>query len=407
MRNAAAALAAFLRRLIASPHQRSVGSPVVPPVNGTAPMRLLVVANALIPTVQLALLHPLRELVEAGDVSIDFLTEEQLKQQFGKNARSAEAARWFTRRLKDSRATCLLICRYSGPFAREALAFGREHGVPSIYCVDDDLLNVPREIGAAKFEYHNHPLRLDAVRFLLENTDLVYCSNTRLAARLERLGIHRDSYVGELFCAGSVLAPPRERHATTMGYMGFDHAHDFEVALPAVVRSLRQNPHLRFELFGKIARPPQLAEFGDRVVQLPVVADYEAFLRALADRAWDIGICPLARTPFNEVKNINKWIEYTSTGTAVVATRGMIYDECCADGCGWLADDDGWDVALQTLVRDAGIRVEQIRRAQRRLAEDYSPARLREQVLDAMAEAGRRHAVTAWTQRTHTERDGT
>jgi glycosyltransferase involved in cell wall biosynthesis len=395
MRSLASALANAVRRIVPLPSRRRPVEPDLPASNPDAPLRFLVLANAMLPTLQLALVHPMRALVESGEVGIDFLTEEQLKQRFGKDTRSPEAAAWFHRRLAESRATCLFVCRYSGPFARDAIAFARDHAVPSIYCIDDDLLNVPREIGQAKFEYHNHPLRLEAVRACLEGADLVYCSNARLAARLEQLGIQRAPYVGKLFCAGTVIAPPREGPALTMGYMGFDHAHDFEVALPAVVRALRHNPGLKFELFGRIARPPQLQEFGERVVQLPVVADYEGFLRALADRAWDIGICPLARTAFNQVKNVNKWIEYTSVGTAVVATRGMIYDECCADGCGWLANDGDWDEALQTLIDDDELRVQQVRRAQRRLDEEYSLDRLREQVLDAVAEAGRRHSAVA------------
>ena len=389
MRNPVPAIARLLRQAL-QPSAAWRASAASLPLNPDAPARLLVIANAVIPTVQLALVQPLRALVDAGQVSIEFLTEEQLKQKFGKRLRAPEAGgAWFGQRLAESRATCVLLCRYSGPFAREVVDFAWDRGVPSIYCIDDDLLNVPWEIGAAKFKYHNHPLRLDAVRFLLENTDLVYCSNQWLAARLERLGIRRQLYVGKLFCAGAVIATPRRRTAVTMGYMGFDHAHDFEVALPAVVRALRQNPQLRFELFGKIARPPQLEEFGTRVIQLPVVADYDDFLKALAAREWDIGICPLARTPFNEVKNINKWIEYTSAGTAVIATRGMIYDECCTNGAGWLADDDGWDEALQALLSDTERRVELVMTAQRRLVEEYSIERLRAQVLDAMAAADR------------------
>lgn len=394
MRHAAASIARRLRQALA-PAAPAAGPPVLPAVNPQAPVRLLVIANALIPTVQLSVVQPLRASVEAGEASLAFLTEEQLKQRFGKQARSAEAGAWFRQQLEQSRATCLFICRYSGPFAREAVAFARERGIGCVYCLDDDLLNVPREIGQAKFEYHNHPLRLEAVRFLLENADVVYCSNERLARRLAALGIAHKPFVGALFCAGAVLQPPVDRPARTLGYMGFDHAHDFEVALPAVVRALRHNPELKFELFGRIARPPQLAEFGDRVVELPVVADYDGFLRALADRAWDIGICPLARTPFNEVKNINKWIEYTSVGTAVVATRAMIYDECCADGCGWLADDDGWDEALQALIGDSGRRVRQVEAAQRKLAQRYSLARLRAQVLDVVAAAGSERARAA------------
>lgn len=345
----------------------------------SAPERLLVIANSVMPTVRLGIVLPLRELVDGGQISIEFLTEEQLKCSFGKAVREPEAAAWFKKRLAQSGATKLVFCRYSGPFAKVGVEFARAQGIATLYVIDDDLLNVPHEIGQAKFEYHNHPLRLDAVRFLLENSDRVYCSNMRLAERLRSHGIEANFFVGDVFCAGTVIAAPRQRPARKMGYMGFDHEHDFKVALPAVVRAMREFPDLQFELFGKIPRPPELLEFGVRVVQLPVVQDYESFLSALAEREWDVGICPLARTPFNEVKNINKWIEYTSVGTAVVATAGMIYDECCAEGAGLLVDDDQWEEALYTLLVDTERRVRQIKTAQDKLKREYSLDRLRSQ----------------------------
>jgi len=353
----------------------------------SAARRLLVIANSVIPTVQLSIVQPLRELVDDGLICIEFLTEEQLKRGFGGAARGKEAATWFKQRLAQSSATEIVLCRYSGPFASEAIEFARAQSIAALYVIDDDLLNVPWEIGQAKFDYHNNPRRLNTVRYLLNESDVVYCSNERLARRLEQAGIVRDFFFGPLFCAGSALQAPREGQTLTLGYMGFDHDHDFKVALPAVVRLLRNNPHLNFELFGKIARPLELAEFANRVIELPVVPNYEAFLTSLASRRWDIGLCPLARTPFNEVKNINKWIEYTAVGTAVVATRGMIYDDCCADGCGWLVNDGEWDEALQALATDPVRRLRQVQAAQRRLEEDYSVSALRTQVLEALTRA--------------------
>lgn len=359
----------------------------LPEPNPAARIRLLVIANARIPTVQLSLLQPLAGLISAGEVSLDFLTEADLRKRFGPDSRSAQARRWFNQRMRDSRANCFFICRYSGPFSGDVTLYANNAGIGSIYCIDDDLLNVPRELGAAKWAYHSDPLRLDAVRHLLEQTDLVYVSNERLAKRLRELGIWRDFFVGTLFCSGRVLQPPRGGSALTLGYMGFDHDHDFEQALPAVARLMRRNPQLRLELFGRITRPPVLSAFGDRVIELPVVEDYAAFLRALAARRWDIGICPLARTRFNAVKNVNKWIEYTSVGAAVVATRGMIYDDCCGAGCGWLVDEAGWDTALQTLTDDSIRRVHQVEAAQRRLARDYSPEALCDQIMTLIARA--------------------
>lgn len=351
----------------------------------TAPLRLLVVANGMIPTLQLCLLTPLAKLIDSGECFVDFLTDQQLKERFGKRLRSAEAWAWIAERWRRANPTYVVFCRYSGPHAESMLTLAKSNSVPSLYCIDDDLLHVPQELGKNKFDFHNHPLRLQAVRYLLDNVDLVYCSNSRLEQRLREIGIAGNLHAGQVFCAGELMSPAELRPARTIGYMGIDHAHDFEVALPGLVKVLHRFPELRFELFGKISKPTELDMFGERIEVLPAVSDYGEFLKALAARRWDIGICPLAPTDFNRVKNINKWIEYTAVGTAVVATKGMIYDECCADGYGLLVDDSEWEEGLSTLVADPRRRFEQVQTAQRNLIMNYSVERLREQVLETLA----------------------
>lgn len=357
--------------------------------NDDAPMRLLVVANGLIPTVQLSLLAPLADLVDSGQCQIQMLTENSMKQRFGKNLRSEEAWRWVKERWSRSRPTHLIFCRYSGPHGHAILDHAIADKIPSIYCIDDDLLNVPRELGQQKYEYHNHPLRLATVRHLLDSVDLVYCSNERLKSRLQTLGICGNLYTGKIFCAGTIVMPAERRSMAVIGYMGFDHAHDFEIPLHAIINVLNDYPQLNFELFGKIPKPKSLDKFGERVSVISVVADYNQFLTTLAARRWDIGICPLAPTDFNQVKNINKWIEYTSVGTAVIASGGSIYDDCCSGGSGIMVAVDEWFNALSTLINDNEKRFKQVQAAQKKMVESYSISNLREQILIMLEAAGK------------------
>lgn len=351
-------------------------------------MRLLVVANATIPTMQLSLLIPLAKLIKNDECFVDVLTEQQIKGQFGKNIGSVEALAWIEERWLTADPTSVVFCRYSGPHAEAMLSLARRNRIPSVYCIDDDLLNVPQELGQLKYNFHNHPSRLGTVRYLLENVDLVYCSNTRLKQKLRENGITGNLHAGQIFCAGEVISPAKLRPTRTIGYMGFDHAHDFEIALPGLMKVLRQFPHLKFELFGKIPKLQLLDEFGSRVVVLPAIPDYGEFLKALAARHWDIGICPLASTDFNRVKNVNKWIEYTAVGAAVVATKDMIYDECCANGCGFLATTaDEWVASMEALVSDSKLRFQMVCRAQNRLQQDYSVDSLCEQVMHVIYRA--------------------
>lgn len=342
-----------------------------------APMRVLIVANAIIPTVQLCLLKPMKEVIASGECAVNFLTEQQITKKFRLDMRSEESWDWTKKYLDDAAPTFVIFCRYSGPHAEKMLAYCKLNALPTLYCIDDDILNVPEVLGEKKYNYHNDPLRLNAVRHLLDNVDLVYCSNIRLRKRLVELGINKNRiYAGDIFCSGEPIAEAELRSVKVIGYMGFDHAHDFEIALPGLINVLRKYPEIQFELFGKIPKPPSLEEFGERIVVLPSIPDYEEFLGALALRKWDIGICPLASTDFNQVKNVNKWIEYSAVGAAVVASAGMIYDECCADSCGLLTDQAGWEAALTKLIDDPQQRMNLASKAQASLLENYSVERL-------------------------------
>jgi hypothetical protein len=167
-----------------------------------------------------------------------------------------------------------------------------------------------------------------------------------------------------------------------------DHAHNLEMILPAIEMLLERNPQVQFALFGSIPVPGSLKRFGDRITTAPAVADYDCFLNELAKGEWDVGICPLAPIDFNMMKANTKWVEYTAVGAAVVASRGTVYDDCCAGGCGILADSvDEWFSALNLLVNDVDERIATVQRAQAKLEQEYSIAGLREQVFNVVAQA--------------------
>lgn len=353
--------------------------------------RILFVANSFLPTLQLSFVKPLASLVEAGEIETGFLLEQDMKDAFGDKRTSDEVRPWIEKRLEDFSPSILVFCRYSGPHSTHMTEWARENGVPVIFHIDDDLLNVPEDLGKAKHAYHNGPKRLQTVRHLLDNADLVYCSNKNLEHRLRELGAKAPMKTGSIYASGKVLVPARKGATCKVGYMASaDHAHNLEMIKPAIVQLLRRNSDVEFELFGSIPKLSEFDEFGDRVRKIPPLKNYENFMRSFAELGWDIGICPLVGTPFNRVKSNTKWVEYTSVGAAVVASRDTVYDECCSDGCGILAStSEEWLQALEYLVQNPEARFEQTLRAQKRVAADYGLERLREQVLSMFAEARR------------------
>ena len=357
--------------------------------------RFLIVANAHLPTVQVCLEQPLQASVLAGDLVLDLLTETRIKAESARRGSADDLSTWLQAGLDQFSPDAIIFSRYSGPCADEIVDWADRNGVAVIYQIDDDLLGVPRSLGEAKYAYHNAPERLETVGSLLRAADVVYVSTDVLRDRLIERVPAISAIAGAINASGRVMKRPTDRAAKTIGYMASaDHLPNLEMVLPAIIDVLERHPHLAFELFGSIPIPEALGRLGDRIRKIDPVADYASFLDALKQRDWDIGVCPLVPTEFNRTKSNNKWIEYTSLGIASVASGGMIYDECCADGCGILATDlDEWRHALEMLVSNPVERLAMVNRAQRKLEENYGIAKHRDQIL-RIVEIARERART-------------
>lgn len=345
--------------------------------------RILFVANGNLPTLQLSFDKPLAPLVGRGEVATQLLTEPELR---GPTEAGGAQVKEYLNRYAPS---AIVFCRYSGPGYEPILAWARREQVPIVYHIDDDLLAIPAAIGERKFALHNAPERLDTVRTLLNRADLVYASTERLKERLLGYFPRLPIVAGEIYCASTVVRRPRRSDSCKVGYMASaDHAHNLDMVLPAIQKLLDRNPHVQFEFFGSIPIPESLARFGERIRTSGRIAEYEEFLQAFASREWDVGICPLVPIDFNLMKANTKWVEYTAAGATVVASRGTVYDESCADGCGILADSaDEWFSALDLLVNDVDERLAIVGRAQVKLQKQYNITRLRNQVLEVIARA--------------------
>jgi hypothetical protein len=358
------------------------------PYAGRETARILFVANGNVPTLQLSFEKPLASKVATGEIVTRLITEPEVRAALeGEGGASALSVL-----LSDFDPTLIVFCRYSGPGAPQMLEWVRSEGLPVMFHIDDDLLAIPQEIGERKFALHNSPERLETIRSLLDSADLVYVSTEALQARLAEYGPKAPLRAGRIYCSGQVIRRPSPGPARKVGYMASaDHAHNLAMILPAIETLLDRHSQVTFELFGSIPRPPQLARFGERVSTAPPIANYENFLEEFSHFGWDIGLCPLNPIPFNLMKANTKWVEYSCVGAAVVASRGGVYDTCCADGAGLLAGSvDEWLEALERLVLDDDTRIAQVERAQQKLRTEYNLAQLRDQVFEMFRDCQKR-----------------
>ncbi|MGA3005574.1 MAG: glycosyltransferase [Acetobacteraceae bacterium] len=246
--------------------------------------------------------------------------------------------------------------------AAEALVdHARRTGAALIFDLDDDLLSIPPE----------HPEAADlvpkaaVVEFLVRQADSVRTSTSALAARIAPLA-------REVLVAGNALderiwlpgpREPVDRYGGVgilcMGTM--THDADFALLLPALTEiHQRFGDQLRFDLIGFVSGG-EVPGWIRRLAPTPHAGrSYAGFVHWLRSAGrWDIGLAPLADTPFNTCKSAIKVLDHAALGLASLASDVTAYQGSLADGPGGILVPNStvaWYEALSRLIRDAAWR---------------------------------------------------
>jgi glycosyltransferase involved in cell wall biosynthesis len=287
----------------------------------------------------------------------------------------------------------LFSSRYNGVLGEEFATVCRKRGIPFVFHLDDNLMEVSPDQGADKVAYYSHPKRLRILQTQMQLATLVYFSTEALRDRMIELGIQMNSYVGPICAAVDLLPLPPPAPADAPLVFGYaasaGHNADLQLALPGIVAALDRFPQAQFELIGSIETVPDaLQHFGDRVKHERRFIPYTEYVADLQRRSWSLGLSPLCNNPFTRMKTYTKWVEYTAAGIPVIASDHPIYRDCCAGGAARLVADGDWAAALPELLADAPARQAILATARDRVGRDYSVARLRQQLFEVFRAAG-------------------
>jgi len=254
----------------------------------------------------------------------------------------------------------VIFTRYSKPYGQEMLEAVKLIGAEVIYHIDDDLLNIPASLGKGVGKTHANSKVVEARRYLLNNANKIYPSTLALRKKLSAefdVPMYTGIYAPYLKSVLGLKRPAKRADDTVViGYMGSrGHQQDFSIVTADLVRILKKYPHVRFEMFGTISVPDELAAFGGRVCHHKVNSNYAGFLRKLNELNWDIGLAPLENNVFNQCKANTKFVEYTACGIVTVASDVDVYSSCVADGRGALCGDGEWYESLSALISESEI----------------------------------------------------
>lgn len=106
---------------------------------------------------------------------------------------------------------------------------------------------------------------------------------------------------------------------------------------------------------------------------------FSEYPKKLQELSWDIGIAPLADTPFNECKSNIKWLEGTMAGQAMVLSGVAPYADCVKHGkTGFLANSaNQWQTHLNTLITNSVTRGKIVKEARKVVLEKFEISALK------------------------------
>ncbi|MFV3382749.1 glycosyltransferase family 4 protein [Pseudomonas sp. NY15354] len=322
---------------------------------------------------------PLKEMHRRGEVNFAVASQKLVKSN-GTGALQAWNATF--------RPDVVVMTRYGLPHGRQILDYFKQQGVPVIYHIDDNLLEIPHSLGAEIQKVQGAREVIEERHYLLEKCDLIYASTPYLANHLQGLfpkqrvfhGMYAP-YMAER--VGEITKPQRDY--PVIGYMGSKgHQEDLDLATPAIARLLDERPELHFEVFGTIQMPGELLRFGDRVKSHKVNQAYSGFLTTLASLGWDVGLAPLVNESFNLCKAPTKFIEYTAAGIPVVASDIAVYSRVIPEGGGMLVHDN-WYAAIGRLLDGPELRASNLKTARAFCQNQFSENALQQQVKHVLA----------------------
>ncbi len=305
--------------------------------------RVLLIYRALTPSVRLCGHCQMEYLAEQGRLEYRAIQEMKL---------TAGDINW---------ADIVLLGRLDSWYERRLSRLARSAGKYLAYILDDDLLNIPPQIGSAS-NYGQREIQ-GYIRDMIDISDAIVSPSPLLLEKYAR--DKRAIQVEEPALDPVEYRPRAPQTPVKIGFAGsVDRIGDIEGVLREALIQVRDayGEGVRFEFLG--AKPTFADRLGARC--LPYCDDYGAYRRTLNALQWDIGLAPMPDTPFHACKHYNKFSEYASAGIVGVFSDVYPYTRIKAfPGCAVFCDNttEAWARALRALIEDADGREACRRRA--------------------------------------------
>lgn len=262
----------------------------------------------------------------------------------------------------DPECDVLVLQRPMSRMLVEGIPHIQKHGVAVVVEVDDDFESVHPKNPAWKAVNPRFSPEHNCAWFRLATQlcDLLIVSTPAL---LKRYGARGNGVVIPNYVPEKYLKVDGEHThlAPVIGWAGSPHSHpdDLEVTRGSIPEVMKET-HARFETLGHRDTLKRLKLSGTELALRTEVHDWvdiDEYPEQVAQ--FDIGIAPLANSPFNRAKSALKGLEYAALGVPFVASRIDEFTALHRAGIGELADHPtDWKAKLRRLVNEDDWRAE-------------------------------------------------
>jgi len=308
-------------------------------VTAALPTRVLAIVPDFIPSTIIQIIRPFVALHRAGRINARIRLEAQVSTQ------------------DIQQADIVVLCRLVEPKYGWLLASLLQAAKPYIYDLDDDLFNVPGNDSVS--QYHNTLERLRQLTAYVTNANLVRVYAEPLRQRLLALNANTQRATPAFDFNLLPQRPPARNHRTIRIVYATSRQDDTlnRVFEEGLYRFLDQAAGQAI-LYCWGSLPPSLR--GHRYVRfLPLIRDYESYIRRFAEKQFDIGLAPMLDTPFHNSKTNNKMREYGACHCAGVYSNTPLYASHVIHGeTGLLVDNnpEAWAEAVKQLCENDTLR---------------------------------------------------
>lgn len=338
-------------------------------------VKILVECPALIASVRVGVLEPLRPLQEKGLCEVNFLETRQF---------TAESIAWCD----------VLITVRGSEFASSVIVKeAKRAGRFVVYFLDDDLLHIPTGIHSSTY-FQNEECKT-AILNCLKNSNVLWCVNPRIGEKYAPLCSDNwilSSVPIELSC--EELPSTFSKGKIKVLYAGsVDHSMLVQKYLSSAVKRIANEMPDQVEFLFIGAEPNISAK---NVKHIDFIDSYEEYKRIVNKGNFSIGLAVIDTSEFYRCKYYNKFIEYSSLGAVGIYTNVEPYSLVVQNGKnGFLCENtpESWYETLkQVILKRESERRTVLNNAVDLLRQDYTLEKVSSQLAEDIPQLTQFHA---------------